>query len=79
MPFDFTVFDGHTVILYLPSTPDGKEFDQAIIFKNQKVAELFKVLFARLREQGQKTSSTGLVADTSPSRPIRGPEQTDGP
>lgn len=56
LPFDFAIYDGHIVILYLPTNAEGTEFNQAMIFRNPKIALIFRGIFEHLKKKGVATS-----------------------
>jgi hypothetical protein len=56
LPFDFAIYDGHIVILYLPTNAEGTEFNQALIFRNPKIALIFRGIFEHLIKKGKPTS-----------------------
>ncbi len=56
LPFDFAIYDGHIVILYLPTNAEGTEFNQALIFRNPKIALIFRGIFEQITKKGQPTA-----------------------
>jgi hypothetical protein len=63
LPFDFAIYDGHIVILYLPTNAEGTEFNQALMFRNPKIALIFRGIFEHLKKKGAPT----LPAQPTPS------------
>jgi hypothetical protein len=61
LPIDFSIFDDRVVILYLPANSEGNEYNQALVFRNPKLASLFRGIFARLTRGARRSSTVGTA------------------
>ena len=60
LPFDFTVYDDEVVVLYFPSSSEGKDYNQAMEFRNPKLAMIFTEVFERIKRHSEQTSETKM-------------------